>query len=258
MRKTTFPIIPLLIGLIAVSVACSNQPQPNKSIQETNMLKRAITSREARLSIALKDNGSPMVKANKYSSTIVMKPGMPDMKDITGEDIYVREEVAKMLGKANEKLQAAGLNLIVGYGYRAPSIQEKYWKESIDKVKKEYPNWSQDQIENMADTYAADPKVAGHITGGCVDVTIGQGDKPLDMGVALDNIKADAKLIKTFGDNITPEQMANRMALYQVMTEVGFMPFFGEYWHFMYGDREWAHFSGLKESLYAPIEFKAP
>jgi D-alanyl-D-alanine dipeptidase len=44
------------------------------------------------------------------------------------------------------------------------------------------------------------------------------------------------------------------MMLYQVMTEAGFMPFFGEYWHFMYGDREWAYFSGLDESLYSNIE----
>jgi D-alanyl-D-alanine dipeptidase len=64
-------------------------------------------------------------------------------------------------------------------------------------------------------------------------------------------------LIKTFGDDITAEQMSNRMLLYQVMTEAGFMPFFAEYWHFMYGDREWAYFSGLKTSLYGSIDFKA-
>ena len=240
------------------STVANNLSQQNREIQETNMLLRTVTSRTERLSIAVSENGEPMVKANTYDDSIIMKPGMPDMQDITGETIYVRDQVARMLAEVNAKLQRAGLNLIVGYGYRAPSVQEKYWNSSIDKVTQEHPDWTKDQIETEADTYAADPNVAGHITGGCVDVTIGRGAEPLDMGVALDNISADANLIKTFSDGITAEQLANRMALYQVMTEAGFMPFFGEYWHFMYGDREWAHFSGLSESLYDKIDFSAP
>ena len=76
------------------------------------------------------------------------------------------------------------------------------------------------------------------------------------MGVALDDITADAGRIKTFGENLTGQQISNRMALFQAMTTAGFMPFFGEYWHFMYGDREWAYFSGLGESLYSNIDFR--
>jgi D-alanyl-D-alanine dipeptidase len=76
------------------------------------------------------------------------------------------------------------------------------------------------------------------------------------MGVPLDEFTAGEEKIKTFGEGISGEQMSNRMILYQVMTEAGFMPFFGEYWHFMYGDREWAYFSGLDKSLYSNIEFR--
>jgi hypothetical protein len=36
-----------------------------------------------------------------------------------------------------------------------------------------------------------------------------------------------------------------------------FYAIFAEYWHFMYGDHEWAYFSGLDTSLYGRIEFKA-
>jgi D-alanyl-D-alanine dipeptidase len=227
----------------------------DKVVQESNMLLRTVATRSQRLSVAAADNGEPLVKANAYDQSIVIRPGMPDMKKITGDDIYVRDTVAGMLAVANGKLRAAGLNLIVGYGYRAPSVQEKYWNASIAKVGKEHPDWSQQRIEDAADAYAADPRTAGHVTGGCVDVTVGRGGTPLDMGAEMDDITAPAAVIKTFGDKLTAEQMSNRMLLYQVMTGAGFMPFFGEFWHFMYGDREWAFFSGLSTSLYDRVDF---
>ncbi|MDR2573835.1 MAG: D-alanyl-D-alanine carboxypeptidase family protein [Desulfovibrio sp.] len=229
---------------------------PNKKTQEMNMLRRTIVTRQQRLSVAVADNGEPMVKADKYDANIVMKPGLPDMGDITGNDIYVRDTVARMLARANEKLRAAGLNLIVAYGYRAPAVQEKYWRMSLARVRSEHPDWPKEQLDTAADAFAADPAVAGHITGGCVDVSVERGGEPLDMGVDVDDISAAADVIRTFSDRISAEQMSNRMVLYQVMTEVGFMPFFGEYWHFMYGDREWAYFSGRRGSLYDKIDFR--
>jgi D-alanyl-D-alanine dipeptidase len=222
----------------------------NKETQEMNMLKRIIVSRGERLSVNPSDNGELMVKADTYDPAMVVKPALPDMRPFTGDDIYVREGVAKMLARANRKLQMAGYYLIVGYGYRKREIQEKYWEEAIVLVKKKHHDWTDEQIEDEADKHAADPQVAGHVTGGCVDVTIGKDGAPVDMGVPLDEIPAGEEKIKTFGECISGEQMSNRMMLYQVMTEAGFMPFFGEYWHFMYGDREWAYFSGLSESLY--------
>jgi D-alanyl-D-alanine dipeptidase len=228
---------------------------PDKVIQESNLLLRTVATRAQRLSVNAADNGEPLVKANAYDQSIMIRPGMPDMQEITGDDIYVRDTVAGMLAVANGKLRAAGFNLIVGYGYRAPSVQEKYWDASIAKVGREHPDWAQQRIEDAADAYAADPRVAGHITGGCVDVTIGRGETPLDMGAEMDDITAPAALIRTFGDKLTAEQMSNRMLLCQVMTEAGFMPFFGEFWHFMYGDREWAFLSGLPTSLYDRVDF---
>jgi D-alanyl-D-alanine dipeptidase len=228
----------------------------NKETQEMNMLKRTIATRRQRLSVISSDNGEPMVKADAYDPVIVVKPALPDMQPFTGDDIYVREGAAKMLACANRKLQTAGYYVIVGYGYRKREIQEKYWEEAKKAVKDKNPGWTDEQIEDEADKHAADPRVAGHLTGGCVDVTIGKDRAPVDMGVPLDEFTAGEEKIKTFGEGISGEQMSNRMMLYKVMTEAGFMPFFGEYWHFMYGDREWAYFSGLDKSLYSNIEFR--
>lgn len=40
------------------------------------------------------------------------------------------------------------------------------------------------------------------------------------------------------------------MLLRDCMLRVGFAPFDGEYWHFSYGDREWAFLTGAPASLY--------
>lgn len=36
------------------------------------------------------------------------------------------------------------------------------------------------------------------------------------------------------------QQKENRFLLQDLMLLVGFAPYYGEWWHFSYGDREWA------------------
>ncbi len=43
--------------------------------------------------------------------------------------------------------------------------------------------------------------------------------------------------------------------LRNVMVSVGFAPFDGEWWHFCYGDKEWAVYYNKPAACYAPIEF---
>jgi D-alanyl-D-alanine dipeptidase len=37
------------------------------------------------------------------------------------------------------------------------------------------------------------------------------------------------------------------------MVAAGFAPFYGEWWHFSYGDREWAAVYGEPAALYGPL-----
>ncbi|QQR69366.1 MAG: hypothetical protein IPI58_01405 [Alphaproteobacteria bacterium] len=41
------------------------------------------------------------------------------------------------------------------------------------------------------------------------------------------------------------------------MTSVGFAPFDGEWWHFSYGDREWAKYYGRSHAIYSQIAFSS-
>ena len=49
------------------------------------------------------------------------------------------------------------------------------------------------------------------------------------------------------------EQRSNRGLLQDAMVAAGFAPFYGEWWHFSYGDREWAAFYYRPAALYGPV-----
>ena len=78
------------------------------------------------------------------------------------------------------------------------------------------------------------------------------GDE-LDMGNKIADY-ANPEVIKTFA-RVTGEQAKNRQLLHDLMVAQNFAPFYGEWWHFSYGDREWAVFYGEK-ALYGAVDFR--
>ena len=90
--------------------------------------------------------------------------------------------------------------------------------------------------------------------GAAVDVTIIDATgQDLDMGTGIADY-SDPQLIHTFDPRITEEQRNNRLVLHDLMVDQGFAPFYGEWWHFSYGDREWAAFNHKKIARYGAIE----
>ena len=87
---------------------------------------------------------------------------------------------------------------------------------------------------------SSDPKKPSpHSTGGSVDVTIlDESGIPLDMGTKFDDssIASSTAYFEKVDDIITE----NRRLLYHVMTEQGFTNYSEEWWHFDYGNQNWA------------------
>jgi len=102
---------------------------------------------------------------------------------------------------------------------------------------------------------AANPDAAGHPTGGAVDVSLCDANgKEWDMGTKLVDFSQPDK-IPTFSNLVTPEQAQGRRLLMGAMTRARFAPFYGEWWHYSYGDREWAWFYGKSAVLYSLVNF---
>lgn len=220
-----------------------------------NLDSKKILSYDDLAVIAQGNSDEPLVSVQKYSSSIVAMYNKPDMEVYTGNTILVRDLVAKRLAAVNKSLTATNnVVLKVVYGYRHPDVQKQYFYNRKVELHKENPSISEDELVRLTHGFVAVPGVAGHPTGGAVDVTVvDKYGNELDFG----NIIADytnPEVIKTFAD-VSREQLENRTMLHNAMVSQGFAPFYGEWWHFSYGDREWAAFYNKKTALYSAINF---
>ncbi len=201
------------------------------------------------------ENGEPLVLLNKLCPNIVCRYKKKDMIEYIGNVIMVRQGLALRLGRANSKLNKIlpGARLKVVYGYRHPAVQQKYFDRVINKLLKIKKGMSPEKLISTAHNLVASPDVAGHITGGAIDLTIEYNGREVDMGTKIADFSNPEK-IKTNSRLITKSQRYNRTLLHDLLTEQGLAPFYGEWWHFSYGDKEWAKFYGKLKSKYSSID----
>ncbi len=200
------------------------------------------------------DDPEKLVDVRLYDPSIVAEYHKEDMLELTGHIIYIRDTLAKKLTVVNGKLQPRGYQLKVVYGYRHPTVQKKYFNQEREKIKHDFPEYTGSQIDRYAHNFVAIPDVAGHPAGAAVDLTIITREGiELDMATKIADYTDSSKII-TYATTINEDQMNHRLLLHDLMVEQGFAPFYGEWWHFSYGDREWAAFYN-KKALYGAIEF---
>ena len=225
-----------------------------KQIQENpNYINRHILTYDEMASAEQGASQEPLVDVRKYDPSIVSEHEQSDMQVYTGEAILVRDTVAKNLAEVNKQLRNANnLRLRIVYGFRHPKVQEKYFRERKEVLWRENPSMSEYDLIRLVHDFVAVPDVAGHPMGAAVDLTlVDDSNNPVDMGNAISDY-SDPDIIKTFAE-VTSEQTLYRKILHDAMIAQGFAPFYGEWWHFSYGDREWATFYDKKKAIYGPI-----
>lgn len=175
-----------------------------------------------------------------------------EMSELTGEVIYVRRPVVDMLYAAGQELKNLdrSLTLRVVYGFRALEVQTRLFEEAKAKLQSGYPD--QDELVEAAHRQVAVPSVAGYPTGGAVAVEILRDEQPVDMGTPVMEPDRDAF---TFSPFVSREAWEHRQLLRRAMMAAGFAPFDGEWWHFSYGDKEWARFYRRPGALYDQVSF---
>ncbi|WP_321340184.1 M15 family metallopeptidase [Breoghania sp.] len=206
--------------------------------------------------ITVEENGSPMVSlAKTFSGRIFVSDER--MKAFTGEDIYVRAELVPMLEKARETLKTIwpDCDLQVVYGYRHLDIQIAKFEAHKARVLERFPSLSGDELYETIHRFSAVPEVAGHPTGGAVDICIVDKDgERVDTGTAVVEYSDDTYVFSPF---ISRTAWRNRQILRACMIRAGFAPFDGEWWHFSYGDREWAFYYSQPKAFFTQLRFKS-
>lgn len=155
-----------------------------------------------------------------------------------------------------QKALPNGYKLVLRCGFRSLSIQKQHYKETLNKIAKNHPNWSKQKIkiETGKKLAPTDIIVPPHSTGGAVDVTImGPSGKMLDMGASFNDMTA-----ATFTNyaSVSSEVKKNRDLLVFVMEKVGMINYPTEWWHWSYGDQYWAAKEGKDFAIYDSIKLK--
>lgn len=191
-------------------------------------------------SIPIKENNEKMVKIVESVKLINKSP-----------DPLLRENVFYRLRNAS-LLLPDGYSMIVLFAYRDLETQQQFWDEVYAEQKQKYPTLSENELKEKARIYSAEPTGNGpHQSGGAIDVTIiNQDGNLLDMGTTY---REHSPKTPMFSKQCTPEQQNNRKLLRNIMLEAGFTYYPGEWWHYCYGDRMWAAYTGNNHAIYGSV-----
>lgn len=203
------------------------------------------------LQIPVQDNNEALTPLDSTRIQYGYRAPFTDMKDALNGSMLVRASLADRLYRADNTLRSTDnrLRLMICYGYRSPVVQELRFTWMIRQLAERY---YEDPLElyEAAHRRVAVPSVAGHPTGGAVDITIiyAKTGTELDFGSTMYDYATKRQYV--FYPGISEEQRRNRMLLRATMMEEGFAPYDGEWWHFSYGDREWAYYYSQPSACY--------
>ncbi len=115
------------------------------------------------------------------------------------------------------------------------------------------------QGSSLAPGFLADPddpeQIPPHTTGGAVDLTLAYRGHPLKLGSYFDDFSPRSRLtaLERAGPSAEPARSLRRL-LFSVMTAAGFVGLFDEWWHYSYGDQQWARQKQQPCAFYGPTE----
>jgi len=210
------------------------------------------------INIPVKESNEPFQFLPLHGKSVIGKyVNLFDMKKKFPK-IPVRLTVAKKLKKADQKLKKnyPHYQLVVTYGYRSPAIQKQYFKQEISKIasNKNY-QLSRKILEKVHEKIAV-PDVAGHPTGGAIDIILYDMKSAsfLDFGSKIYDFKPEHAYAES--PTIKGKARKNRQLLRSILMNEQFAPYNGEWWHFSYGDKEWAFYYKKEFAIYDQIRYK--
>jgi len=141
-------------------------------------------------------------------------------------------EAAIALSNAQKDFNKLGYSLILYDAYRPQSAVDFFvrWSTNLnDTLFKNlyYPDIKKSNLFKLG--YIA--YKSGHSRGSTIDVSLVDitTNKEIDMGTIFDYFGIESH---TFYDNLTENQKANRLLLYEIMSNNGFQNYSKEWWHY--------------------------
>lgn len=168
----------------------------------------------------------------------------------------VREGVADRLARVVASLPD-GVTLVVWDGWRAFETQRALYDDWMAQLRSAHPDWDATTLARETARFVSVPSVdpacpAPHVTGGAVDLTLGDGDgRPLDLGTDFDAFVPEAGAVAL--ESVPGLARDLRRTLFWAMAYAGFTAYVEEWWHFDFGDQFWGSVTG-RAARYGPID----
>jgi D-alanyl-D-alanine dipeptidase len=211
------------------------------------------------LAIPIKENHEPFVNLIEQKAIVYgPSPEIPNNTDYTN----MRKSVYEKLLQA-QALLPAGLSFCLYEGYRSLGLQKMLFENRYKMIQELYPAWDHDALfdENIKMVSPVVNKDGSlntppHSTGAAVDVyLLDQDGKAIDMGIHPEDWMKDqdGSVSMTNSPKISAEAQKNRDIMSHVLSQVGFINYPTEYWHWSYGDRYWAYFKNEPYAIYGTL-----
>jgi len=227
------------------------------------ILKEKINSQET-FTPKLEDNGEPLVPASCYPERILVRPQY-FIQGLEGSipECYVRQGVFERLIEVAESLPK-GWKLVLLDCWRPLTLQKVLFSKLCQELRDRNKALCEEEILRKAKTFVALPSddptsVPGHTTGGAVDLTISDNKgRILYMGSDFD--ETTERSFTYYYENLVKEgkklsakekdAMENRKMLLEVMEKANFSNYPEEWWHFDFGNMNWAIRTGAQKAIY--------
>ena len=174
----------------------------------------------------------------------------------------VREEVYDRLLQAAKALPE-GCRFVIYDAWRPFDLQRELFQKYSTDIIREFAleNSSEEERKAVIRKFVSEPVADRflppvHTTGGAIDLTIQDArGQVLSMGTGFDAFtdKTHTAYFEQQKHQEDAEEIRNnRRLLYAVMTGAGFTNLPSEWWHFDYGDRFWAYYTG-QPAIYSGV-----
>jgi zinc D-Ala-D-Ala dipeptidase len=180
-----------------------------------------------------------LVDVREAAPRIVMLPSPPwsdpDLR------VLVRTDVAERLRKAADTLPE-DLRLGFWEGLRPIAVQASLWESGLQFLRASYPQANADDLEMTLERFVARPYgvIPPHSTGSAIDVAA----------------------VDVFGRVLNPADAWGRLGneiLARALRDTGLANYEVEWWHWSYGDEEWARaYDCAPLTFDMPTEFDGP
>jgi len=193
------------------------------------------------------ENGAPEI------ATVSEKDGF-FINAYRNDDFRIRATVYDMMKKAQKNLHK-GYRFMVFETYRSFAKQEKLWQRTNQQMREKYPDLPAAELQAICENFTANPYDgigSGHMAACAIDLSLcDDAGKEFDMGTAMHE---KSEKTRTETPLITEEQRQRRHILKKAMEDAGLINYPAEWWHFSYGDHQWAWLAGRKEAVYGILD----